>query len=62
MTQKEKKDQTCFQYHLFMIKGCNIRVAQKHKKVKFENVPLSCGYMNQVEEESLKDCMVSIDI
>ena len=35
---------------------------KKHKNVKFENVPLSCGYMDQVEKKSLKDCIVSKNI
>ena len=30
--------------------------------MKFENVPLSCGYMDQVEKKSLKDCIVLINI
>ena len=32
------------------------------KNVKSENVPLLCGYMDQEEKKSLKDCMVSINI
>ena len=34
---------------------------QKNKNVKTENVPLSCGYMDQVENNSLKDCIVLIN-
>ena len=35
---------------------------KKHKNGKFENVPLSCGYLGQVEKKSLKDCIVLINI
>ena len=28
---------------------------KKHKNLKLKNVPLSCGYMDQVEKKSLKD-------
>ena len=30
------------------------RVAQKQRNVKFKNVPLSCGYMDQVENREEK--------
>ena len=35
---------------------------KKTKKLKAENVPLSCGYMDQVVKKSLKDCIVLINI
>ena len=39
-----------------------VRVSQKNKNVKTENVPLSYGYMDQVEKKSLKDCILLINI
>ena len=35
---------------------------KKQKKFKLKNVPLSCGYTDQVEKKSLKDCIVLINI
>ena len=32
------------------------------KNVKSENVPLLCGYMDQVEKKNLKDCIVLVNI
>ena len=35
---------------------------KKQKNLKAEKVPLSCGYIDQVEKKSLKDCIVLINM